>query len=54
MGYIKMTNKKNEIKNKKKEKKRGCLELERERGKNDSALLLEDLSDVVAGSGSHR
>ena len=45
---------------KKKKKKSGtkkretCLELERERGKNDSALLLKDFADVVAGSGNHR
>jgi len=36
------------------EKRERCLELERERRKNDGALLLKDFADVVSGGGNHR
>lgn len=52
-GHMKMEKKRKKKKSGTK-KRETCLELERERGKNDSALLLKDFADVVAGSGNHR
>lgn len=44
----------NKIRKERRTERGTCLELHRERGKNNRALLLKDLADVVAGGRNHR